>query len=52
MLVALGDDRTDEDMFAALPPGGLSVHVGPSPSGAALRLRGVAEARAFLRALV
>ncbi len=52
VLVAVGDDRTDEDMFAALPPGGLAVHVGPAPSGAALRLRGVAEARAFLRALV
>jgi trehalose 6-phosphate synthase/phosphatase len=52
LLVALGDDRTDEDMFAALPPGGLAVHVGQAPSGAGLRLRGVAEARAFLRALV
>ncbi|HEX5634056.1 MAG TPA: trehalose-phosphatase, partial [Gemmatimonadales bacterium] len=28
VLVALGDDRTDEDMFAALPDGGVAVHVG------------------------
>ncbi len=52
LVVAVGDDRTDEDMFAALPPGGVAVHVGPAPSKAALRLRSVAEARAFLRALV
>jgi trehalose 6-phosphate synthase/phosphatase len=51
LLVALGDDRTDEDMFAALPPGGLAIHVGPAPSEAGLRLRGVADARAFLRAI-
>ncbi len=52
LVVALGDDRTDEDMFAAVPEDGLAVHVGPRPSAAALRLPGVAEARAFLRALV
>jgi hypothetical protein len=31
--------------------GGLAVHVGPSPSRAALRLAGVAEARRLLEAL-
>jgi trehalose 6-phosphate synthase/phosphatase len=48
-LVAVGDDATDEDMFAALPPDGLSVHVGPRPSGATIRLRDVAACREFLR---
>src|SRR5262249_46136960 len=33
-LVAIGDDRTDEDMFAALPPGALAVHVGPEATNA------------------
>jgi trehalose 6-phosphate synthase/phosphatase len=51
LLVALGDDRTDEDLFAALPEGALAVHVGPSPSGASLRIRDVAAARAFLGAI-
>jgi trehalose 6-phosphate synthase/phosphatase len=49
---ALGDDRTDEDLFAALPPGSISVHVGPAASRAELRVRNVTEARAFLRGLL
>jgi len=52
LVAALGDDRTDEDLFAALPPGSISVHVGPAPSRADLRLRNVTESRAFLRGLV
>jgi trehalose 6-phosphate synthase/phosphatase len=52
LLVAVGDDATDEDMFAALPPDGLSVHVGPRPSGARIRLRDVAACREFLRGLL
>ena len=51
LVVALGDDRTDEELFAALPESGLAVHVGPSPSRAALRLAGVPEARRLLEAL-
>ena len=51
LLIAMGDDRTDEDMFAALTPGHLAVHVGPAPSRALLRLAGVREARAFLAAI-
>jgi trehalose 6-phosphate synthase/phosphatase len=50
--LAMGDDRTDEDMFTALPADAISVHVGPRRSRARLRLRTAAEARAFLRALV
>ena len=49
--VAIGDDRTDEDTFAALPPDGIAIHVGPSPSCAPYRLQDVAAARALLRAL-
>jgi trehalose 6-phosphate synthase/phosphatase len=52
LMVALGDDRTDEDLFAALPPGSVSVHVGPAASRAELRVRNVTEARAFLRGLL
>ncbi len=37
-VVAVGDDRTDEDMFAALPPQGIAVRVGDGPSRAPLRL--------------
>jgi trehalose 6-phosphate synthase/phosphatase len=50
--VAVGDDTTDEDMFAALPEGGLSVHVGSRSSGARLRLADVAACRAFLHGLL
>lgn len=51
MVVALGDDLTDEDMFAGLPPGGIAVHVGPSPSRAPYRLADPRAALAFLRSL-
>ena len=51
VVIAMGDDTTDEDMFAALPESGLSVHVGPRPSGARLRLRDSAACRAFLAEL-
>jgi trehalose 6-phosphate synthase/phosphatase len=52
LLAAIGDDRTDEDLFAALPPGSVAIHVGPLPSTAPLRLRDVAAARALLRSLL
>ncbi|HLK10017.1 MAG TPA: bifunctional alpha,alpha-trehalose-phosphate synthase (UDP-forming)/trehalose-phosphatase [Candidatus Binatia bacterium] len=52
LAVAVGDDRTDEDLFAALPPGALAIHVGPAASRASVRLGGVAEVRRLLRAVV
>lgn len=52
LVVALGDDRTDEDLFAALPPSGLSIRVGQGPSRAGFRLGGVAEVRVLLHGLV
>jgi len=51
-VVALGDDRTDEDLFAALPEGALAIHVGPTQSRAPWRLASVETARAFLRHLL
>ncbi|MGC3999268.1 MAG: bifunctional alpha,alpha-trehalose-phosphate synthase (UDP-forming)/trehalose-phosphatase [Anaeromyxobacter sp.] len=51
LAVALGDDRTDEDLFAALPEGSVAVHVGPSPSRAGLRVADVAAARRLLEAV-
>jgi trehalose 6-phosphate synthase/phosphatase len=48
LLLAVGDDVTDEDMFAAVPAPGLTVHVGPKASRAKLRLADVSACRAFL----
>jgi trehalose 6-phosphate synthase/phosphatase len=51
MVVAIGDDRTDEDLFAALPRDGVSIHVGPGASRAATRVRDVAAVRRLLATL-
>jgi trehalose 6-phosphate synthase/phosphatase len=50
--LAMGDDKTDEDMFTALPPGGISVHVGLGPTRANYKLVDVGAARSFLRDLL
>lgn len=47
-IIALGDDRTDEDMFAALPPGGYSVCVGLKPTLARFNLRNQKDVVPFL----
>jgi trehalose 6-phosphate synthase/phosphatase len=52
LLVALGDDRTDEDLFAALPRNALAIHVGAGPTGAPICVGGVPDVRALLRAIV
>jgi trehalose 6-phosphate synthase/phosphatase len=52
LLVAIGDGRTDEDLFAALPESAPAIHVGPEPSLAPIRLGGVQHVRALLRAVV
>jgi trehalose 6-phosphate synthase/phosphatase len=52
LLVAIGDDRTDEDLFAALPPGALAIHVGPEATAAPIRFDGVDDVRSLLRAIV
>jgi trehalose 6-phosphate synthase/phosphatase len=46
--LAMGDDRTDEDLFAALPEGSVAIHVGPNPSTALYRVEDQDEARALL----
>jgi trehalose 6-phosphate synthase/phosphatase len=48
VMLAMGDDQTDEDLFAALPETGVAVHVGPKPTRAAIRLADVGAARALL----
>jgi trehalose 6-phosphate synthase/phosphatase len=52
VIAAFGDDRTDEDLFAALPPEAIAVHVGPQPSVAGLRVADVAAARQLLWSLL
>jgi trehalose 6-phosphate synthase/phosphatase len=52
VIVAMGDDRTDEDLFAALPAGAIAVHVGPTPSRARYRVRDVKAARGWLEQVV
>ncbi len=47
--VALGDDRTDEDLFQALPAGSLSIHVGSGPSRARLAIPDWRAARSLLQ---
>jgi trehalose 6-phosphate synthase/phosphatase len=52
LIVAFGDDRTDEEMFAALPPTGISLHVGSGASLATRRLPNPQAVRRFLAALL
>jgi trehalose 6-phosphate synthase/phosphatase len=51
-VLAIGDDCTDEDMFAAVPADGTTIHVGPAASRAILRLRDWRATREFLRRLL
>ncbi len=52
LVAAFGDDRTDEDLFAALPEGSVAVHAGNKPSRAEYRVAGPAEVRKVLTALL
>ncbi len=51
-IVAVGDDRTDEDMFAALPDSAVTIRVGRGASTARYRVADPATLRQLLRALV
>jgi trehalose 6-phosphate synthase/phosphatase len=48
-VIAIGDDVTDEDLFSALPPSALTIHVGCGASVAAFRLADPSAVRMFLR---
>jgi trehalose 6-phosphate synthase/phosphatase len=50
-ILALGDDRTDEDLFARLPEDSWTVHVGEGSSRARFALPHPMAARGFLEAL-
>ena len=49
--LAVGDDRTDEDLFELLPPDAWTIRVGGGPSRARFRLKGAPEVRSFLEQL-
>jgi trehalose 6-phosphate synthase/phosphatase len=51
LVVAIGDDVTDEDMFAALPEGGVAIAAGPGATSPVYRLDGPARVRSWLRRL-
>ena len=52
VLVAIGDDRTDEDLFRALPPSSITIAVGDRPAGARFRVDDYIAVRQLLRSLV
>ena len=47
-ILAIGDDLTDEDIFAVLPPSAYSFRVGPARTHARFRLRSPVEVLQFL----
>jgi trehalose 6-phosphate synthase/phosphatase len=51
-LVAIGDDTTDEDMFANLTGQGIGIHVGTRLSRAPFRLADPVAVRGFLQDLL
>lgn len=50
-ILAIGDDRTDEDLFAALPPTAITVKVGRAASKARFSVPDVPSVHALLEAL-
>jgi trehalose 6-phosphate synthase/phosphatase len=50
-ILAIGDDRTDEDLFTSLPPAAISVKVGPGSTRARFRLESTSSVRALLQML-
>jgi trehalose 6-phosphate synthase/phosphatase len=51
-ILAVGDDRTDEDMFAALPEPFVTVKVGGGPTAARYRIADPSAVRRVLASLV
>jgi trehalose 6-phosphate synthase/phosphatase len=52
LIVAIGDDRTDEELFRALPSSSVTVAIGRSSTAAAFHLDDHRAVRQILRALV
>ncbi|MDC0713601.1 bifunctional alpha,alpha-trehalose-phosphate synthase (UDP-forming)/trehalose-phosphatase [Stigmatella sp. ncwal1] len=52
LVAAFGDDRTDEDLFGAVPEDGIAVHAGGRPTRAAYRVSGPEEVRRILASLL
>jgi trehalose 6-phosphate synthase/phosphatase len=52
VVLAVGDDGTDEDLFASLPDGALTVHVGDGSTKAKYRIGNPDEVRLLLSAIV
>ena len=50
--LALGDDRTDEDLFAAMGPDAWTIHVGSGPSQARYQVGSPADVHQLLAAFV
>jgi trehalose 6-phosphate synthase/phosphatase len=51
-IVAIGDDRSDDDLFRALPPGAVSVAVGRSAAAARFRLDDYRSVRRLLLSVI
>ena len=51
-VLAIGDDTTDDDMFLALPEGGISIKVGDFSAAAQFRLPWQSEVVPFLEGLI
>jgi trehalose 6-phosphate synthase/phosphatase len=52
LLIAIGDDRTDEELFRALPPSSVTVAAGSRPTCARFRVADYRAVRQVLRSLV
>ncbi|MDG1401067.1 MAG: bifunctional alpha,alpha-trehalose-phosphate synthase (UDP-forming)/trehalose-phosphatase [Candidatus Binatia bacterium] len=52
MVVGMGDDQTDEDLFASLPEGAISIHVGDGRSIATTRVPDIESVRRMLAGLL
>jgi trehalose 6-phosphate synthase/phosphatase len=52
LITAVADDRTDEELFAGLPPTAIPLHVGPGVRLATQRLRDPFVARVLLTTLL
>jgi trehalose 6-phosphate synthase/phosphatase len=50
--IGIGDDRTDDELFRALPPSCIAIAVGSRPSGARFRLNDWQEVRRFLETIL